>query len=210
MKEKEDFIFGIRTVLEAIKSGREIERVFMTKKPDSNLIAEEFFPVVLKYNIPFQYVPVEKLNRITRKNHQGVIAFISQISYSPLEEVITSVYESGKDPLFVVLDQVSDVRNFGAIARSVECLGFSGIIIPEKGAARINADAVKTSAGALLNIPVSRVKSLDKAMVVLRESGLKVISISEKTDKRWVRLVLLYILSKYSSISKTLSSDIIL
>ena len=163
MKKKDDFIFGIHALSEAIKADKEIDRVLLDKN-SGNAIKQELFSLIRKRQIPFQFVPVEKLNRITRKNHQGVIAFISEISYSPVEEVIARAFESGRDPRFIILDQVSDVRNFGAIARSAECFGFSGIIIPEKGAARINADAVKTSAGALMNIPVSRVRSLDEAV----------------------------------------------
>ncbi len=182
MKKNEDFIFGIRSVIEAIIAGKELDRVLMVQKPDSEIV-RELFPMLRQQNIPFQYVPIEKLNRISRKNHQGVIAFLSMVSYSPLEEVVASVFEEGKDPRFLMLDQVSDVRNFGAIARSAECMGFSGIIIPEKGSARINADAVKTSAGALMNIPVCRTKSLDAALEYLKDSGLKIFAISEKGDK---------------------------
>ncbi len=168
--------------METILAGREVDRVMMVQKPDSEIV-RELFPLLRKYNIPFQYVPVEKLNRVSRKNHQGVIAFLSMIAYSPLEEVVSSVFEEGKDPRFLMLDQVSDVRNFGAIARSAECMGFSGIIIPEKGSARINADAVKTSAGALMNIPVCRTRSLPAALSYLRDSGLKIVAVSEKADK---------------------------
>jgi 23S rRNA (guanosine2251-2'-O)-methyltransferase len=179
LKNSDDFIFGIRTLIEAINAGKEIDRVLLAKKPES-IIMQELFPLIREYQIPFQYVPLEKLNRISRKNHQGVIAYLSEVSYSPLEEVIASAFEKGEDPRIIILDQVNDVRNFGAIARSVECLGFTAIVIPEKGAARINADAVKTSAGALMNIPVCRQKSLDGAVDFLRLSGLKIIAVTEK------------------------------
>jgi len=181
-RKKEDFIYGIRTLIEAVNAGKEIDKVLLSKKPDSEIM-QEVFPLIRKNGIPFQYVPVEKLNKITRKNHQGVIAFLSEISYAPLEEMITSVYEKGVDPRFLILDRVSDVRNFGAIARSVECLGFSGIIIPEKGSARINADAVKTSAGAIMNVPVSRVRSLVETVKYLQSSGIKVAAVTEKTER---------------------------
>ncbi len=181
MKKQEDFIFGIRAVIEAIRSGKEVDRVLIANKPESQVILE-LFPLVRLHEIPFQYVPYEKLNKITRKNHQGVVAFISSISYSPLEEIVASAFEKGNDPLIVLLDQISDVRNFGAIARSAECLGFSGIVIPIRGAARINADAVKTSAGALMNIPVARVRSMEHAIEYLKNSGLKIISVTEKAD----------------------------
>jgi 23S rRNA (guanosine2251-2'-O)-methyltransferase len=181
-QKQEDFIFGIRAVIEAIRSGREVDRVLITSKPESQVMTE-LFPLVRMHEIPFQYVPYERLNKITRKNHQGVIAFISQISYSPLEEIVASAFENGKDPLIIMLDQVSDVRNFGAIARSAECLGFTGIVIPYRGAARINADAVKTSAGALMNIPVARVRSMEHAVGFLKNSGLQVVSVTEKSEK---------------------------
>jgi 23S rRNA (guanosine2251-2'-O)-methyltransferase len=125
--------------------------------------------------------PVERINRITRKNHQGAVAYLSAVSYVPVEELVNLSYEQGKDPLFVLLDQVSDVRNFGAIARSAECFGFNGIIVPHKGAARINADSVKTSAGALLKINVSRAKSLPNTIKYLKDSGIRVVAVTEKT-----------------------------
>ncbi len=167
--------------MEAISSGREVDRVLLTTKPESQVM-QELFPLIRLHEIPFQYVPYEKLNKITRKNHQGVVAFISSITYSPLEEIVTLAFEKGKDPLILMLDQVSDVRNFGAIARSAECMGFSGVAIPFRGAARINADAVKTSAGALMNLPVARVRSMEHAARYLRDSGLKIVSVTEKAD----------------------------
>ncbi|HYW97332.1 MAG TPA: TrmH family RNA methyltransferase, partial [Bacteroidales bacterium] len=181
MKKQDDFIFGIRAVIEAIKSGREVDRVLLANKPESQVI-QELFPLVRLHEIPFQYVPYERLNKITRKNHQGVVAFISSISYSPLEELVASAFEQGKDPRLLMLDQVSDVRNFGAIARSAECMGFTGIVIPFKGAARINADAVKTSSGALVNLPVSRVSSMEQALKYLKDSGLMIAAVTEKAE----------------------------
>lgn len=182
MKKEQDYIFGTRAVLEAIKAGKEIDRVLIARKSDTP-VSKELFTVVRENEIPWQFVPVEKINRITRKNHQGILAFLSEISYSPLVEIITRAYESGQDPLLVILDRVSDVRNFGAIARSAECLGFTGIVVPEKGSARINADAVKTSAGALMNIPVARVSSLANTLKYLKDSGIRIVAATEKTDK---------------------------
>lgn len=182
MKKQDELIFGIRTVIEAIRSGKEIDRVMVLRKPDSQVI-HELLPLMRMAEIPVQYVPMEKLNAITRKNHQGVVAYLSGISYSPVEEIIASAFESGTDPLILILDQVSDVRNFGAIARSAECFGFSGIVIPQKGAARINADAIKTSAGALMHIPVSRVKNLEQTVDYLLASGLQVVSLDEKAGE---------------------------
>lgn len=181
LKDSKDFIFGVRAVIEAINAGKELERVLLGKKVSSENLREAF-SLVRQHEIPFQYVPEEKLNRVTRKNHQGIIAFISPVSYYPLEELIRSVYERGEDPLFVYLDKVSDVRNFGAISRSADVLGFNGVIIPEKGSARITADAVKTSAGALLKVPVARVKSPSNTLKHLKDSGIKVVAVSEKAE----------------------------
>ncbi|MFW5820222.1 MAG: 23S rRNA (guanosine(2251)-2'-O)-methyltransferase RlmB [Bacteroidota bacterium] len=183
MIKNKDFIFGVHAVTEAIRSGKELDKVLIARKTDGETL-QELFSLVREREIPFQFVPFEKLNKITRKNHQGIIAFISEITYYPFQELITRIYESGNDPLFLILEGVSDVRNFGAIARSAECLGFNGIVIPEKGAARINADAVKTSAGALMNLPVSRVKSLPNTIKNMNDYGIHVFGISEKTDKK--------------------------
>jgi 23S rRNA (guanosine2251-2'-O)-methyltransferase len=182
LKKEPDYIFGTRAVLEAIKAGKEIDRVLIARKSEASIL-KELFALVRENEIPYQFVPVEKINRVTRKNHQGVLAWLSEITYFPLNEIITRSYESGKDPLLLILDRVSDVRNFGAIARSAECLGFTGIVVPEKGSARINADAVKTSAGALLKLPVARVSSLANSLKQLKDSGIKIIAVTEKTDK---------------------------
>jgi len=177
----EEFIFGTRAVMEAISAGKDIERVLLQKKAES-AGAQELFSLLRQKNIDFQFVPVEKLDRVTRKNHQGVIAYISQVSYTPLEEIVNRAYEAGKDPFILILDQITDVRNFGAIARTCECAGIDGIVIPERGSVRISADAVKTSAGALMKIPVSRVNSLRETIKYLSMAGLTIVSATEKTD----------------------------
>lgn len=176
----EDFIFGTRAVMEAISAGKDIERVLLQKKTDS-AGAQELFSLLRQKNIDYQFVPVEKLNRVTRKNHQGVIAYLSLLSYTPLEEIVSLAYESGKDPFILILDHLTDVRNFGAIARTAECAGIDGIVIPETGSVRISSDAVKTSAGALMKIPVSRVNSLREAVGYLKNAGLSIISATEKS-----------------------------
>jgi len=177
----EDFIFGTRAVMEAIAAGKDIERVLLQKKTDSSA-SQELFSLLRQKDIEYQFVPVEKLNRLTRKNHQGVVAFISLVSYTPLEEIVSRAYESGKDPFVLILDHISDVRNFGAIARTCECAGIDGIIIPEKGSVRITGDAVKTSAGALMKIPVARVNSLRDTVNYLLSAGLSIVSATEKTE----------------------------
>ncbi len=176
---KDEFVFGTRAVIEAIKTGRFIERIFL-KKGLKNELSQELFQLIREEQIPFQFVPIEKINRITRKNHQGVLALLSPIEYQNIETLLPGIYETGKDPFFLILDQVTDVRNFGAIVRSAECAGVNAIIIPEKGTARIGGDAVKTSAGAIHHIPICKVQSLSKSIIFLKNSGIKVAAATEK------------------------------
>lgn len=174
-------IFGIRAVAEAISAGKEVDKILI-RKDLSGELAGELFEMLRGSNIVVQRVPQEKLNSITRKNHQGVIAFISPINYQPIEEIVASLYEQGKVPFILVLDHLTDVRNFGAIARTAECAGVDAIIIPSKGSVSVTADAVKTSAGALMNIPVCRVQSLYGCVKYLKECGLQVVGASEKSN----------------------------
>ena len=145
--EDKDFVFGIHSTIEAINAGKEIDRILISKGLQGEHY-QDLMKLVRLYNIPFQQVPVERIDRVTRKNHQGVLAFISPIAYQPITEIIPMLYEQGKNPLILLLDRITDVRNFGAIARSAEVAGVDAILIPEKGAAQINADAMKTSSGA--------------------------------------------------------------
>jgi 23S rRNA (guanosine2251-2'-O)-methyltransferase len=177
--EKENFIYGLHPVTEAIKSGKEIDRVLF-KKGLQGAFSAELLQLVRQYDIPFQFVPQEKLDRITRKNHQGVIALVTEISYQTLENLVQMVFEEGITPFFLILDGITDVRNFGAICRSAECAGVHGIIIPRQGSAQINEEAVRTSAGALLRIPVCRERSLKNTANFLKESGIKLIAATEK------------------------------
>lgn len=180
--ENSEFVFGIRPVIEAIKSGKEIERILVQKEVGGSTVIE-LLQLAIKHNVPVVKVPVDKLNRITRKVHQGVICFLSPVIYASLDNIITEVYQKGGNPFILVLDRVTDVRNFGAIARTAECLGVQAIVIPSRGSAQINSDAVKTSAGALNYIPVCREDNLKTAIRFLKESGLKIIACSEKGDK---------------------------
>lgn len=182
MKQDKDYIFGIRAVIEAIKSGKQIDKLMIK----SGLKGELFFELielVKTMQIPVQYVPNERINRVTMKNHQGVLAFISPIEFQSIDNILPTVFESGRTPFFLILDKVSDVRNFGAITRSAECAGVDAIIIPEKGSARISGDAVKTSAGALYKIPVCRVKSLSNVIKFLQESGVKIVAATEEANE---------------------------
>lgn len=174
-------IFGIRAVIEAVKGGKDIEAVYVQRGLSGPLFSE--LKVLLKdQSVTYQQVPPEKLNRITRKNHQGVIGLISPVTYQSIEAIIPWVYERGEVPLILMLDGVTDVRNFGAIARTAECAGVHAIVVPVKGSAQINSDAVKTSAGALFRVPVCRHESLLKVTNYLRESGLQIVACTEKTS----------------------------
>jgi len=177
--KKDPFIFGIRPTIEAIKSGKEIDRVLLQK----NLKGEAFrelFNLVRELEIPFQFVPTEKLNRLSKQNHQGVIAYVTEISYQKIEEILPWLYEQGRIPLILLLDGITDVRNMGAIARTAECAGVNALVIPLKGSAMINAEAIKTSAGALYSIPVCRTSGIRETLAYMKESGLKVIAATEK------------------------------
>lgn len=178
MKENE-MIFGIRAVIEAVLADKEIDKILVKRELQGEL-SRELFDVLKGRDIPVKRVPVECLDRMTRKNHQGVIAFIPAVAYQRLEDIIPFVYEQGKNPFIVLLDGVTDVRNFGAIARTCECAGVNAIVIPMKGSVSVNADAIKTSAGALHVLPVCREKSIEEAIRFLQASGVKVYAASEK------------------------------
>ncbi|MCW0481920.1 23S rRNA (guanosine(2251)-2'-O)-methyltransferase RlmB [Gaoshiqia sediminis] len=184
-KKNDDLIFGIRAVIEAINSGKEIDKVLL-KRGEGGDLYKELFDLIRERQVPFQFVPIEKINRITRKNHQGVIAFVSPVTFYDIENYLPTLFEEGKNPLILVLDQVTDVRNFGAIVRTAECAGVDAVLIPEKGAARINADAVKTSAGALHLVPVCRARDLRKAVLYLQQSGLKLVAATEKSSENYI------------------------
>ncbi|MBK6282451.1 MAG: 23S rRNA (guanosine(2251)-2'-O)-methyltransferase RlmB [Draconibacterium sp.] len=179
--EKDDFIFGTRAVIEAINTGKNIEKIYI-KTGLNNELYQQLLLLIKENEIAFQFVPLEKINRITRKNHQGVLAFISPVEFTDIEMLLPVIFESGKDPLLLVLDQITDVRNFGAIARSAECAGVDAIIIPEKGMARIGADAIKTSAGAIHHIPICKVNNLYRTVQYLQNSGVQIIAATEKAD----------------------------
>jgi 23S rRNA (guanosine2251-2'-O)-methyltransferase len=177
----DNMIFGTRAVIEAVNAGKEIDKIFI-QKGLSNQLYNELRKAIKDLDIPIQIVPPEKIARLTSKNHQGVVAFISQITYYEVEDLLADVFEKGKVPLVLILDRVTDVRNFGAIARSADCAGVDFIIIPSRGAAQINADAVKTSAGALNRMKVCRVDNLKNTIEYLKDSGVQIIACHEKTS----------------------------
>ena len=181
MIEKNEMIFGVRAVIEAIQAGKEIDKILIKRDMQSDL-SKELFAVLKGTQIPVQRVPVERINRITRKNHQGVIAFISSITYQRTEDLVPFLFEQGKNPLLIMLDGITDVRNFGAIARTCECAGVDAIVIPSKNSVSVNADAIKTSAGALHTLPVCREQNLTQTIKFLKESGFKIVAATEKGD----------------------------
>lgn len=186
---KNNMIFGIHPLLEALEAGREIDKVMMRR----GLRTEEsarILALARERSVPVQFVPEERLGRLTQRQHQGVIAFISEIEYTPLEELVARVYEEGRAPFIVLLDGLTDVRNFGAIARTAECAGVDALVIPERGSVSVTADAVKTSAGALHRIPVCRVSSIAAAVGLLQSSGVRVVAASEKAEERYTETAL--------------------
>ena len=182
MQQQESQIYGIRALIEALKAGKTIDKVFLQKGLQGGLF-RELMPLLQEAQVPVQYVPVEKLNRLTKKNHQGVVANLSPVDYHNFEDLVISVTESGATPLFLVLDHLSDVRNFGAIIRTAECTGVSGIIIPKRGSVSITADTVKTSAGAVFRVPICKVENLVDAVYYLQGSGIRVVAATEKTSQ---------------------------
>lgn len=178
--ERSDYIFGIRPVLEAIEASKSIDKILIKREINGDLV-KEVLAKAKEYGIPVQKVPNEKLNRITMKNHQGVIAIVCPVRYHNLDNIVASLYEEGKEPMAIILDGVTDARNFGAIARSAECAGADFIVIPERGSASVTSDSVRASAGALFHIPVCREKDLVFAISRLQENGYKIVGATEKS-----------------------------
>ncbi|WP_240935815.1 23S rRNA (guanosine(2251)-2'-O)-methyltransferase RlmB [Hymenobacter sp. HDW8] len=176
-----DMLFGLRPIQEALSAGRTLEKIYLLRGT-KNSITQEITELAKAATIPVSLVPLEKLNDLTRKNHQGAVAFVSPIDYAPLDSILAGLFEAGKTPLLLLLDRVTDVRNFGAIARNAECLGVHAIVIPSRGAAQINGDALKTSAGALNLIPVCREPNLKETITFLQQSGVQVVACTEKAD----------------------------
>lgn len=187
MISKSDYIFGIRAVIEAIESGKSIDKV-LVRKDLSGELAHELLAKVKEYGVLMQRVPQERLNRITMKNHQGVIAMISPVTYHKLENLLPSLYEEGRTPFIVLLDGLTDTRNFGAIGRTCDCAVVDGIVIPERNSVSVTPDAVKTSAGGLFYVPVCRERDIISAVRFLKESGVKVVAASEKGAQDYTEL----------------------
>jgi len=186
-QSKDNFIFGLRPVIEAIESGKEIEKVFIQTNLTS-AVAKDLQRLIRENNIQYQYVPLEKLKRITSKNHQGVVAYVSEIAYQKIEDILPFLFEKGKIPLILILDEITDVRNMGALARTAECAGADAIIIPQKGSALINAEGMKASAGALNILPVCREKNLADTIHFLQTSGVQILACDEKAETAYTEI----------------------
>ncbi len=177
--EKAETIFGTRAVIEAIKAGREIEKIYIQSGLNNDLI-KELINTAATQKAPYSFIPQVKLDRLSNKNHQGVVCVLSAVQYVPLENIIDKCYSEGREPFFLIVDRVTDVRNFGALARTAECAQVDAMIIADKGNAPITGDAMKTSAGALNHLPVCRVKDMKKTFQLLKDNGIQVIACTEK------------------------------
>lgn len=180
--EKDNQIFGIRAIIEAIQAGKEIDKVFIQKEAQGDLM-KTLLKTLKQNQVNFSYVPVEKLNRLTDKNHQGAVATIAPIAFISLEKLVEQTLEKSTPPLFLILDQLSDARNFGAIIRTAECTGVDGIIIQKQGSAPVNGDTIKTSAGAVFNVPICKVDHIKDAVFYLQASGIQTVAATEKTEQ---------------------------
>ncbi len=184
--QREDYIYGLRAIIEAIDAGKEIDKLMLAKDLHGDL-ANELFQLARENNIYINRVPMERINRVTRKNHQGALAILSAVTYHSLEHLVPELYEDGRLPFMVVLDGITDVRNFGAIARTCECAGVDAIVIPRHGSVSVSGDAIKTSAGALHHVPVCRETNIVRAVRFLKDSGYQIVAVSEKADINYTR-----------------------
>lgn len=181
-EDTQDIVYGLRPLIEAIRSGKEVEKVLLQKGLGGAML-KELIHLLNESMVPYQAVPLEKLNRITRKNHQGVIAFIAPVQFYNIGELLPSFYEQGEEPFILVLDRITDVRNFGALLRTAASTGVNAVLIPSKGSARLNSGTIKSSAGAIYKIPICREHNLKKALAYLKNSGLRLVAVTEKAEK---------------------------
>lgn len=185
--ERSEYIFGIRAVMEAIEAGRDIDKILIRKDLQGELLSE-LIQLARANGVVMRRVPLPVIERITRKNHQGVVATLSAVTYHSLDNLVPQLYEEGRLPFIIVLDGITDVRNFGAIARTAECVGADAIVIPRHGSVSVGGDAVKTSAGALLHIPVCRERNTLSAVRFLKDNGYRIVAVSEKSDTNYTEI----------------------
>jgi 23S rRNA (guanosine2251-2'-O)-methyltransferase len=182
MENKTTVIFGIRAIIEAVNSGSTISKVYLQKELRGTLFSE-LNSLIKREGIATSMVPIEKLDRLSKQNnHQGAVAQISPVEFFDLDELIQNTLEKGQTPLFLLLDQISDVRNFGAIIRTAECTGVNGIIVQKDGSAPVNAETIKTSAGAAFKVPICKVDHIKDALYILQASDIKTVAATEKTE----------------------------
>lgn len=186
--DKNEFVFGLRAVIEAIDSGKCIDKILIRKDLAGGELSRELFAKIKENGIVMQRVPIEKLNRITMKNHQGAIALLSPVRYYDLDNLVAGLYDEGNTGLILVLDGITDTRNFGAIGRTADCSGVDAIVIPERGSASVTADAIKTSAGGLFYVPVCRERDLASAVKRLKDSGFRVVGATEKGAQEYTKI----------------------
>jgi 23S rRNA (guanosine2251-2'-O)-methyltransferase len=186
MIDKSQYIYGIHAVLEALDAGKDIDKILLSKTLNTET-AQTIIDMARPLRVPVQRVPVQKIDRITRRNHQGVLALMAAVTYYHVEDVVPQLFDNGENPFIVVLDGVTDVRNFGAIARTCDCAGVSAIVIPDRESVSVNADAVKTSAGALNYLPVCRESNLVKAVKLMRDSGIMIVGTDDKTHATYTK-----------------------
>lgn len=180
-EEIEDLIFGVRAVIEAVDANKEINKIMIQRGMDKALF-KELKEALANKKYTLQFVPPQRISQLTTKNHQGVVAFISPIKYHNIDRVLADVFKAGDVPNILILDRITDVRNFGAIARTAECTGVHAIVVPDKGSALITSDSIKTSAGALHKIPVCKTRDIEQTVTNLKNSGLRVVACTEKTN----------------------------
>ena len=186
-RSKQQLVYGIRPVVEAIEAGTTIDKVLLLNGADGRLL-QELKALIRQHDIPFQYVPEEKLSRLTSGNHQGVVATVSPIRYRTFADILQELEERHDNPFLLLLDHVTDVRNLGAIVRTAECAGVHAVIIPDHGSAQINEDAIKTSSGALLRVPICREANLKTAINLAKQSGIRVVAASEKASQSYLSI----------------------
>lgn len=174
-----NFIYGIHPLIEAIQSGVRIYKILMKKSFNQ----QKLMLLIKRNEIPLKMVPIDKLNRLTRKNHQGVLALISPINFHRIENLLPIFYENGKTPLLLILDRITDVLNFGAILRTAVCVGTDAVIIPTKETPYIGADSIKTSSGAIFRIPICKEYDLKKTIFFLKNSGIRILAATEKAKR---------------------------
>lgn len=179
-KERTDIIYGVHSVIEAIKADRELNKILIQKGIQKEVF-NELRDALQGKHFQLQFVPAQKIDSLTTGNHQGVVAFVTPIEYQNIESLIDNLLEQGKKPTILVLDRITDVRNFGAIARTAECEGVDAILIPSRGSALVSSDAMKASAGALNRIPVCKTDDLKNSLFYIQQSGLRLVACTEKS-----------------------------